>query len=87
MEKQKKQKPLLPAAKHTLAAAKKEVLSDDVLQNVANSRLLDAIRKDMLQRSDKQSRYLVRAWLGIQELCQNAQDLEVSSSVPLLGDN
>ena len=85
MEKQRKQQPQQPqqlqAVKTILAAARTEILPDDVLKSVVNPKLLDAIRREMLLRHQRQSQYLVRAWLGIEDFCQNAQDLEVRPSV------
>lgn len=80
LEKQSRQNPQLPAVRRNLAMAHREILPDEILQNVVNPRLLEAIKNDLLQRLKRQSEYLIRAWLGIQEFCQNARDLEVRLS-------
>ena len=67
----------LPAVEHVLASAKKEILPDDTLKNVMDPRLLHAIKREMIQRHERQSLYMIRTWLGIQEFCQNVSDLEV----------
>ena len=80
LEKQKRQKTQPHAVGRNLAMAHREILPDEVLQNVVNPKLLEAIKNDLLQRLKSQSQYLIRAWLGIQEFCQNARDLEVRLS-------
>ncbi|XP_070191480.1 NFX1-type zinc finger-containing protein 1-like [Littorina saxatilis] len=74
MKREQKQNP--QAIQNVLASAQREILPDVILKDVINPALFRAIKSDMLQRLEKQSQYFVRAWLGIQEFCQNPRDLE-----------
>ena len=60
-----------------LEHAKQHILPDEALKNHVDLNLFMAIRKEMLQRHERLSQYLIRAWLGMQEFCQNPLDLEV----------
>ena len=75
--KRRKQDPETLAS--VLELAQRDVLPDEVLENYVDLKLFTAIRKEMLQRHERQSQYLIRAWLGLQEFCQNPLDLEVGT--------
>lgn len=65
-----------PEVKKLLVSAKKEIVSDVVLQQVVSPRHLGAIRTTMLHLHQRQTQYFIKSWLGIEEFCQNSIDLE-----------
>nr|KAG5707448.1 hypothetical protein BaRGS_011952 [Batillaria attramentaria] len=56
--------------------AKKRILPDDALETVVDKKLFSAIQKEMLQKHDQQSFFMIRAWLGVAEFTRDPQVLE-----------
>lgn len=67
------------ALEKVLAIAENEIFPDNVLKNVVDAQLMSAIKGEILQRCERQSCYLIRAWLGIDMVCPNVWSLEVSA--------
>ena len=67
------------ALERVLEMAKNEIFPDNVLKNVVDARLMEAIKREVSHSCERQSFYLIRAWLGIDMFCPNAWKLEVSA--------
>ena len=66
------------ALERVLEMAQNEIFPDNVLKNVVDARLMEAIKREVFQRWQRQSHFLIHAWLGIDIVCPDASKLEVS---------